>query len=320
MTGNVLVFDAAASSYSAAILKNGKILFSTSENSTLTHSKTLLPAIEDILSRNKISVKDIDEIMLTIGPGSFTGLKIGAATAKGLAFPYKTPCVGVSTLAALAYGHSDFNGLIACALDARRNMLYCAFFRSENGKISRLTEDKQISASQAAERIKEENLPTLAVGDGAKILSKAFEDIYIYSPEKTKENIPQTPSAFFVSEKISRSKSSDENTPIDTTNDIRKNIENNTGQNTRNTRIDADRNIKKITREYTGKNDGQTLAAERIILLKDGEIVPPIGIFLAGNAEGEKTSPEKLVPRYLRKPQAERDREQKISAEIYNKG
>lgn len=171
----ILAFDAAASSYSAALYKDGKIIGYKNESSTLTHSQTLLPAIEEILKKNGLTMDGIDKIALTSGPGSFTGLKIAASTAKGLAFKNDIPCVFLSTLEAMAYGHSDFEGIIACSLDARRNMLYNAVFSCKNGKIGRLTEDRQISAEEAAKETAELGRTVLSVGDGAEILKTELE-------------------------------------------------------------------------------------------------------------------------------------------------
>lgn len=171
MKNTVLAFDAASSSYSVAVFTDGNVASYTVEKSTLTHSQTLLPTIAERLRDAKVEIRDLDKMIVTAGPGSFTGLKIGIATAKGLAFPNDVPCVPLSTLEAMAYGGKE-EGVICCTLDARRKMLYCAFFSCENGKITRLTEDAQLSAKDAAELAKSFGRPLILAGDGSEILAE----------------------------------------------------------------------------------------------------------------------------------------------------
>lgn len=157
----ILAFDASTLACSACIMQDGKILSARYLNTGLTHSQTLLPMIEGVLTDAKTTIDQLDRIAVTVGPGSFTGIKIAVATAKGLAHKNKTPCAPVSSLFALADG-IGFSGTVCAVEDARRNMLYNANFKDE----IRCCEDRQISVSDL---ISETEEPMLFCGDGAHI-------------------------------------------------------------------------------------------------------------------------------------------------------
>lgn len=165
----VLAFDASTLACSACVMKDGKILASRYLNAGLTHSQTLLPMIEGVLSDSGITIDGVERIGVTVGPGSFTGIKIAVATAKGLAHKNKTPCAPVSSLHALAE-NIRFNGTVCAVEDARRNMLYNANFK--NG--IRLCKDRQISIPDL---LQETEGPILFCGDGSEIAAKAAEEL-----------------------------------------------------------------------------------------------------------------------------------------------
>ena len=124
----ILGIDSASVSCSVATL-NGEKSSSRLVNNGLTHSQTLLPLIAEVTDEAKISAKDIDLIAITKGPGSFTGLRIGMATAKGIAAPFDTPCVAVSTLEAIASTAATVhNGILCAVMDARCKQVYNAIF------------------------------------------------------------------------------------------------------------------------------------------------------------------------------------------------
>lgn len=175
-SGTLLVFDASGLTCSAAVIKNGRTVSSCYSNNGLTHSRTLLPAIERVISESQTDLNGIDIIALTVGPGSFTGVKIGVSTAKGLAFANKTPCLAVSSMAALACGAGGFEGIICPVSDARRGMFYNALFLCENGKTVRLCEDRQISADDLIAEISQHSDNTLIIGDGADLFEKSCSD------------------------------------------------------------------------------------------------------------------------------------------------
>ena len=158
---------------SIAIMSDDKVIGEYTTNFKKTHSQTLLPMVESMLSLSGIDIKDIDEFALTVGPGSFTGLRIGAATVMGLAGD--RPCRCVPTLTAIAYNFTDKNVIVIPALDARRNQVYTAVFRISDGKVSRLTQDEALSVDEVFDRIREYSLneSVIIAGDGAYLFENA---------------------------------------------------------------------------------------------------------------------------------------------------
>ena len=150
-----LSLDTTAQIASAAILKNGKLLCEYTVNSGNTHSVTLLPMIKHMLETVKLGIKDVDLYAVSAGPGSFTGVRIGVSTAKGLAFAKNTPCVAVSSLEAMAENLKGLEGIICPVINARRSQVYTALFRCENGHIERLSEDTTLLISELEEKLRD---------------------------------------------------------------------------------------------------------------------------------------------------------------------
>ena len=167
----ILALETSAKAVSAAVSENGRILASGYQDTGLTHSRTLMPIVEHILKNTDLKLSDMDAIAVAVGPGSFTGIRIGVSAAKGLAFSVDKPAVGVSTLAAMARNAAFFDGLIVCAMDARRSQVYNAVFAAEGGQLTRLTPDRAIALSQLAEELQGDPRPKLVVGDGAALCS-----------------------------------------------------------------------------------------------------------------------------------------------------
>lgn len=142
----ILALDTTAKTSTAAITDGEKLIALSVINTKNTHSQTLLPSIDSLLKNSSVSLRDIDVFACSAGPGSFTGVRIGVSTLKGLAYAENKPCVGVSSLRALAENLSFCEGIISPVMDARRNQLYNALFRCENGSITRICEDRVISA------------------------------------------------------------------------------------------------------------------------------------------------------------------------------
>lgn len=165
----ILALETSAKSVSAAVAEEGVVLAQAYQNNGLTHSVTLMPLVDDMLRNAALTLKDIGLIAVANGPGSFTGLRIGVSAAKGLAWAQELPCIGVSTLEAMARGAADFEGLIVCAMDARRQQIYHALFRSEGGVLTRLRDDCAIGLDAVAETLRQESLPKLVVGDGGAL-------------------------------------------------------------------------------------------------------------------------------------------------------
>ncbi len=162
----MLSVESSAVTASAALIDNGKILNSEFINNGLTHSETLLPLVEKVMKGYSFS--SLDAVAVTAGPGSFTGVRIGVATVKGIAFPYDIPCIGVSTLEAIAYHFTDENAVICAVMDARRMQFYNALFKAKNGEIKRLCADRAIAAADLQNEIRSLGRVIIA-GDGAKL-------------------------------------------------------------------------------------------------------------------------------------------------------
>lgn len=171
----ILAVESSAKTVSSAVLADGKIVCELFENNGLTHSVTLLPQIKDVLLQSGFSVNDIDVFAVSSGPGSFTGLRIGAATVKGLA-ANGAGTLGVSTLEAMAYCHRDFKGVICALMDARCSQVYNALFSFEDGKIKRLCEDRALMIDELLCELKEIDKPILLVGDGAALVKKTIDE------------------------------------------------------------------------------------------------------------------------------------------------
>lgn len=162
----LLSFDSSAVTASVALTDDGKVVRSEFVNAGLTHSETLLPMIERVMG--DVDYSRLDGIAVTAGPGSFTGVRIGVATAKGLAFKHNTPCYSVSTLEAIAYNFVNKDCIVCAVMDARRMQFYNALFSIENGVVSRLTPDRAI----ALDDLKKELVAydeVIVAGDGARL-------------------------------------------------------------------------------------------------------------------------------------------------------
>lgn len=163
----ILAIETSAKSVSAAVVENGVPLASAYQNMGLTHSRTLMPLVDGMLSAAGLRVQDMDLLAAANGPGSFTGLRIGVSALKGLAWALEKPCCVVSTLAAMARNLAHMEGLIICAMDARRNQVYNALFLAHDGVLTRQCPDRAIGLAELAEEIKNRPEPKFVVGDGA---------------------------------------------------------------------------------------------------------------------------------------------------------
>ena len=167
----ILALETSAKSVSAAVTDGGVVRAYTYQNTGLTHSRTLMPLVDAMLRESEQSLSDMDLLAVAAGPGSFTGLRIGVSALKGLAWAAGKPCCGVSTLEAMAQNLRHMDGLIVCAMDARRSQVYNAVFAAEGGQLTRLTPDRAIALSQLAEELQDDPRPKLVVGDGAALCS-----------------------------------------------------------------------------------------------------------------------------------------------------
>ena len=163
----ILAFETSAKAASVALTDGGKLLAESYQNTGFTHSQTLMVMAQDLLKTCGLSPKDVDAVAVAVGPGSFTGVRIGVAAAKGFAWGGELPCYGVSTLEAMALHLGLWQGYVVPAMDARRSQVYTAVFHAEKGVLTRVEEDMAISLQELGEKIKKCEEPVFLVGDGA---------------------------------------------------------------------------------------------------------------------------------------------------------
>ena len=171
----ILAFDSTAQTASVAVCEDERLLAEITLNNGNTHSETLLPMAESLFRMLSVGADDIDLFAASSGPGSFTGVRIGAATLKGMAFGRAKPCVGVSTLEALAYNLRTHKGIICPVMNARRMQVYTAIFESDGERLTRLTEDMAISAEELDEMLSAYASPVYLVGDGIEVALGCFK-------------------------------------------------------------------------------------------------------------------------------------------------
>ena len=172
----LLAFESSAKSAGAAIFRDGSFVGETMQNSGQTHSRTLLEMAEDLLATCELTVADVDAVAVSAGPGSFTGLRIGIAAAKGFAWGKEIPCVGVSTLEAMARGAALTDGVYVCCMDARRAQVYNAIFERKNGAFTRLCPDRAISIEELKGDLEKIEKPKILVGDGALLCYNTLDE------------------------------------------------------------------------------------------------------------------------------------------------
>lgn len=174
----ILAFECSTATASVAVSNNGRILGESSVEASRHHTEQLLPMADDLLSSLGLTLGDISAFACSIGPGSFTGVRIGAATVKGLAFGSDKPCVGTSSLTSLAYCHADAeNGTLICpVIGCRRGNVYNSLFELRDGKPVRLCDDRMISCTELAEELISLGKPVTLCGDETAAISALCSD------------------------------------------------------------------------------------------------------------------------------------------------
>ncbi|MGI6255201.1 MAG: tRNA (adenosine(37)-N6)-threonylcarbamoyltransferase complex dimerization subunit type 1 TsaB [Acutalibacter sp.] len=171
-----LGIDSSAAAASAAVVEDGKVLGEYYVNTKQTHSQTLLPMVQGLLETLGRSCGEMDVLAVSHGPGSFTGVRIGVACVKGIAFPNNIPCVGVSTLEAIAWGGAFCEGAVLCAvMDARCGQVYNGVFQVREGALQRLQEDRALSIDALEQEVQEYGENLLLLGDGAELCYQRFQ-------------------------------------------------------------------------------------------------------------------------------------------------
>ena len=178
-----LALDSTAKAAAVAILKGRELVAKDMHDDGNTHSSTLLPMVERLLSESSLSIDDIDLFAASSGPGSFTGVRIGAATIKGLAFGKDKPCAPVSSLQALAYNMRDEDCIVCALMDARRGQFYTATFEVKGGRVERLTPDEAKSGEDIAKALSVYDRVYL-VGDGAEVSLKYMGENAAVAPRE----------------------------------------------------------------------------------------------------------------------------------------
>ena len=165
----ILAFETSAKAASVALTEDGKLLAESYQNTGMTHSQTLMVMAQDVLKQCGLTEMDVDAVAVAEGPGSFTGVRIGVAAAKGFAWGRQIPCYGVSTLEAMAVSLGAYQGYVCPVMDARRSQVYNALFYVNQGAVERITPDRAISLAELGEELK--NLPetVFLVGDGSNL-------------------------------------------------------------------------------------------------------------------------------------------------------
>ena len=165
----LLAFETSAKAASVALFEGEKLLGEQYQNTGLTHSQTLLLMAESLLSQCGKTPQEVQAVAVANGPGSFTGVRIGVATAKGFAWGGEIPIYGVSTLEAMARGLGIWDGYVCPVMDARRAQVYNALFYVNQGAFARVTPDRAIALSELETELKTLEKPIFLVGDGSNL-------------------------------------------------------------------------------------------------------------------------------------------------------
>ena len=173
----ILALESSATACSVALCEDEKLIAQSYQNNGLTHSVTLMPMTVNLLSGCGISLDEVELIAVAAGPGSFTGLRIGVAAAKGLAWPAGKRCAACSTLESMAWSLAHTGGEICAVMDARRHQVYNARFASDGAALTRLTLDRAISLEELADELKKSGNPQILVGDGAVLCYTTLKEL-----------------------------------------------------------------------------------------------------------------------------------------------
>ena len=183
----ILAIESSAKAASVALCRDGELIAQSFQRSGLTHSRTLLPMAEDLLKNTDTPKSALEAVAVACGPGSFTGVRIGVSTAKGLCWGLDIPAVGVSTLEAMAHLAPCMGETVICpAMDARRNQVYNALFERVDGNLRRLCPDRALSARELAAELKNLGRSVWVLGDGWQVCTAALENAdaaYTLAPE-----------------------------------------------------------------------------------------------------------------------------------------
>ena len=172
----ILAMDTSAKAASVCLASEDKIIGEFFINTSLTHSQTLVPMVEQLCKQSDVPMENIEAVAINAGPGSFTGVRIGVAAAKGIAFQQNLPCVSVSTLESMAYNMLGSDCVVCALMDARCSQVYNAMFRVKRESVERLCDDRAISMTDLKLDLQKYTDKVVFVGDGAHIAFKSLEN------------------------------------------------------------------------------------------------------------------------------------------------
>lgn len=172
----ILGLDSSGIVASVAIVEDENLIAEYTVNYKKTHSQTLLPMLDELAKMTELDLDTIDAIAVAAGPGSFTGLRIGSATAKGLGLALKKPLVEIPTVDALAYNLYDANALICPIMDARRSQVYTGIYCFQDHKLVTLEEQMAVPAAELIEKLNERGKAVIFLGDGVPVFAKTIEE------------------------------------------------------------------------------------------------------------------------------------------------
>ena len=186
----LLAFETSAKAASVALFDGNVLLGEQYQNTGLTHSQTLMVMARDLLTQCGKKPQEVEAVAVANGPGSFTGVRIGVAAAKGLAWGAELPVFGVSTLESMALSLGAFDGHVCACMDARRSQVYNAIFLADGGTLERVSDDRAISLAELKEELEHIDGPIYLVGDGAELTHRTLSgelDNLILPPEHRRQ-------------------------------------------------------------------------------------------------------------------------------------
>lgn len=177
----ILALDSSGLVASVALLEDDILKAEYTVNYKKTHSQTLLPMLDEICKMTELDLKEVDAIAISAGPGSFTGLRIGSATAKGLGLALKKPLVEVSTIEALAYNAYGISGNVCPIMDARRNQVYTGIFSFEREDTNYVMNEKTapcaVGIDEICAKLNEDGQPVMFLGDGVPVYKNQIKEL-----------------------------------------------------------------------------------------------------------------------------------------------
>lgn len=172
----ILGLDSSGIVASVAVVEDENLVAEYTVNYKKTHSQTLLPMLDEIARMTELDLNTIDAIAVAAGPGSFTGLRIGSATAKGLGLALKKPLIGVPTVEALAYNLYDTAGLICPIMDARRNQVYTGIYRFTDHKLETVEKQMAVPVEELLEKLNAYGESVIFLGDGVPVFCNTIKE------------------------------------------------------------------------------------------------------------------------------------------------